>query len=50
MQVTELPAEGLKRQFKIVVPAGDLSAKVEERLAEIQKLIEGTVEKAKASV
>ena len=35
MQVTELPAEGLKRQFKIVVPAGDLSAKVDERLAEL---------------
>ena len=35
MQVTELPAEGLKRQFKIVVPAGDLSAKVDERLAEM---------------
>src|SRR5260370_34654156 len=35
MQVTELPAGGLKRQFKIVVPAGDLSAKVDERLAEM---------------
>ena len=35
MQVTEISAEGLKRQFKIVVPAGDLSAKVDERLAEL---------------
>lgn len=35
MQVTELSAEGLKRQFKIVVPAGDLSSKVEERLNEL---------------
>jgi trigger factor len=35
--VTELPAEGLKRQFKIVVPAGDLSAKVDERLAEMAR-------------
>jgi trigger factor len=35
MQVTELSAEGLKRQFKIVVPAGDLSAKVDERLNEL---------------
>ena len=35
MQVTELPAEGLKRQFKIIVPAGDLSAKVDERLADL---------------
>ncbi|MBS0518636.1 MAG: trigger factor [Proteobacteria bacterium] len=37
MQVTELSAEGLKRQFKIVVPASDLSAKVEERLAELAR-------------
>jgi trigger factor len=37
MQVTELSAEGLKRQFKIVVPATDLSAKVDERLAELAK-------------
>jgi trigger factor len=35
MQVTELSAEGLKRQFKIVLPAGDLSAKVDERLGEL---------------
>lgn len=35
MQVTELSAEGLKRQFKIVLPAGDLSAKVDERLNEL---------------
>ncbi|HTR85807.1 MAG TPA: trigger factor [Reyranella sp.] len=35
MQVTELSADGLKRQFKIVVPAGDLSAKVDERLSEL---------------
>lgn len=37
MQVTELSADGLKRQFKIVVPAGDLSAKVDERLAELAR-------------
>ena len=37
MQVTELSAEGLKRQFKIIVPAGDLSAKVDERLAELAR-------------
>ncbi len=35
MQVTELSAEGLKRQFKIVVPASDLSTKVDERLNEL---------------
>jgi trigger factor len=37
MQVTELPADGLKRQFKIVIPAGDLSAKVDERVAEMAR-------------
>jgi trigger factor len=37
MQVTELAADGLKRQFKIVVPAADLSAKVDERLVEIAR-------------
>lgn len=37
MQVTELPAEGLKRQFKIVVPAGDLAAQVDSRLADMAK-------------
>src|SRR6266446_6282038 len=37
MQVTELAADGLKRQFKIVVPAGDLSAKVDERLVEMAR-------------
>ena len=37
MQVTELSADGLKRQFKIVIPAGDLSAKVDERLAEMAR-------------
>ncbi len=37
MQVTELSAEGLKHQFKIVVPVGDLTAKIDERLAEMAK-------------
>jgi trigger factor len=37
MQVTELAADGLKRQFKIVVPAGDLTAKVDERLVEMAR-------------
>ncbi|MGQ3297983.1 trigger factor [Reyranella sp.] len=37
MQVTELSAEGLKHQFKIVVPASDLSTKIDERLAEMAK-------------
>ena len=37
MQVTELSAEGLKHQFKIVVPASDLTSKIDERLAEMAK-------------
>ena len=37
MQVTELPADGLKRQFKIVIPAGDLAAKVDRRVTEMAR-------------
>ena len=37
MQVTELPADGLKRQFKIVIPAGDLAAKVDQRVTEMAR-------------
>jgi len=37
MQVTELAADGLKRQFKIVIPAQDLTAKVDERVAEMAR-------------
>jgi trigger factor len=36
MQVTETLAEGLKREFRVVVPATDLDAKVNERLVEIK--------------
>src|ERR1700674_373477 len=36
MQVTETVAEGLKREYQIVVPASDLDAKVSERLVEIK--------------
>src|SRR5262249_18877787 len=36
MQVTELSTEGLKRQFKIVLPKGDLSSKVDTRLEELK--------------
>lgn len=35
MQVTELPAEGLKKAFQVVVPAASLAAKREKRLAEL---------------
>jgi trigger factor len=35
MQVTETNTAGLKREFKVVVPAGDLRAKVDDKLNEI---------------
>ena len=35
MQVTETKAEGLKREFKIVVPADDIEQRVSSRLGEI---------------
>ncbi len=40
MQVTETLKEGLKRGYKIVVPAADLDAKVNEKLAEAQPEVE----------
>jgi trigger factor len=36
MQVTETVSEGLKREFKVVVPASELDAKVNERLDEMK--------------
>ncbi len=36
MQVTETLSEGLKREFKVVVPAAELDAKVNVRLDEIK--------------
>src|SRR5581483_2676774 len=35
MQVTETNTSGLKREFKVTVPAGDLRAKVDTKLNEI---------------
>ena len=37
MQVTETNADGLKREFKVVVPAAQLEARTETRLAEIAR-------------
>jgi trigger factor len=37
MQVTETNADGLKREFKVVVPAGQLEQRTENRLAEIAR-------------
>ena len=36
MQVTETAAAGLKREYRVVVPATDLEAKVNERLDDLQ--------------
>jgi trigger factor len=36
MQVTQTLAEGLKREFKVVLPASELSAKLQSQLAELQ--------------
>jgi trigger factor len=36
MQVTETVAQGLKREYRVVVPVGDLDAKVNARLAELK--------------
>ncbi len=37
MQITETLAEGLKRQYKVVVPAGDLARRLEDELGSLQK-------------
>jgi trigger factor len=36
MQVTQTSTEGLKQEFKVVLPAGDLAAKLAAQLAEVQ--------------
>jgi trigger factor len=36
MQVTETVSDGLKREFKVVVPMADLATKVEQRLDELK--------------
>ena len=40
MQVTETVSEGLKREYKVVVPAAELDAKVNERLNELKGRIQ----------
>lgn len=36
MQVTQTSSEGLKQEFKVVLPAGDLAAKLATQLSEVQ--------------
>jgi trigger factor len=40
MQVQETLAEGLKREFRVVVPASELGAKVDERLTELKDRVQ----------
>ena len=39
MQVTELSAEGLKREYKITVQAGEIEDRLSKRLAELQRTV-----------
>jgi len=39
MQITETSSEGLKREFKIVVAAGDIEQRLQDRLVEIGKTV-----------
>lgn len=39
MQVTEINADGLKREFKVVVPAAQLETRMQDRLAEIASTV-----------
>lgn len=37
MKATELKSEGLKKEFKIVIPAKDFEQKVDDKLNEVSK-------------
>jgi len=39
MQVTEINAEGLKREFKVVVPAGNIETRMQDKLVEIARSV-----------
>ena len=39
MQVTQTQADGLKREFKVVIPADDIKAKVDQRLTELSRTV-----------
>jgi trigger factor len=40
MQVTETAAAGLKREYRVIVPATDLEARVKERLADLKDRVQ----------
>jgi len=39
MQVTEILSEGLKHEFKVVLPMADLSAKLDAELASLKNKV-----------
>jgi trigger factor len=39
MQVTQVAAEGLKREFKVVVPAGEIESRMQSRLQKLVKTV-----------
>ena len=39
MQVTETSADGLRREYKITVPASEIDGKISTRLAEIGQMV-----------
>ena len=39
MNVTELKAEGLKKEFKVVIPSSDFAKKVDEKIQQISKTV-----------
>ena len=39
MQITETTTEGLKREFKVVIPAADIERRMTSRLTEIGRSV-----------
>ena len=39
MQVTETLADGLRREYKVVVPAADIKNEIEDRLVSLSKSV-----------
>src|SRR6476659_8013017 len=50
MQVTQTLSDGLKREFRVVVPANDLDSKVNARLDELKGTIQAAVRDANAKI
>ena len=51
MQVTETLADGLRREYKVVVPAADIKNEIEDRLVSLSKSVEiGGFRKGKVPV